>query len=204
LRTSHRDDVRIGRPRRAVLLIGLPGAGKSTLTNALVTTYGCASLSPGEWLRRRAQSGAPQVAARLRHGLPMDKQQSEMFIDLALTRIRHHDCSVVMDGFPRTTAQVGWLRDSLKDQADVPRPVGVYLRIPAVVALNRLGRRSRRSGEEHLRPEARLTVEAAPLSACHAALRQEWPVLELDGCRAVDDLAASTALWLAELGPKGQ
>jgi adenylate kinase family enzyme len=54
-------------------VLGLPGAGKSTLSEALAVEACCRCLSAGQWLRDRMAAGDSAVGEQLRMSATMDK-----------------------------------------------------------------------------------------------------------------------------------
>ncbi|HEY1401773.1 MAG TPA: adenylate kinase [Terriglobales bacterium] len=94
-----------------VILLGPPGAGKGTQAKQIVDRYGVLQISTGDLLRdhvgRGTELGLKAKAIMARGELVPD----ELMYGIVATRLREADCQrgYVLDGFPRTAAQAGWL-----------------------------------------------------------------------------------------------
>jgi adenylate kinase len=94
-----------------VVLLGPPGAGKGTQSKRIMEHYGIPQVSTGDLLRenvaRGTELGIAAKAVMARGELVSD--------DLVCTMVRERlvqpDCErgYILDGFPRTAAQAGWL-----------------------------------------------------------------------------------------------
>src|SRR5271170_7124743 len=94
-----------------VILLGPPGAGKGTQARQIVDRYGVPQISTGDLLRdnvaRGTELGIEAKAIMARGELVPD----ELMYGIVADRLREPDCvrGFVLDGFPRTAAQAGWL-----------------------------------------------------------------------------------------------
>ena len=94
-----------------VILLGPPGAGKGTQSRQIVEHYGVPQISTGDLLRdhvaRGTALGLEAKAIMTRGELVPD----ELMYGIVADRLREVDwrCGFVLDGFPRTAAQAGWL-----------------------------------------------------------------------------------------------
>jgi adenylate kinase len=94
-----------------VILLGPPGAGKGTQARQIVERYGIPQISTGELLRDHVARG---TSLGLEAKAIMDRGElvpDELIYGIAANRLREPDCrrGFVLDGFPRTAAQAGWL-----------------------------------------------------------------------------------------------
>jgi adenylate kinase len=101
-----------------VILLGPPGAGKGTQARQIVERYEIPQISTGELLREHVARGTSLgVEARA----IMDRGElvpDELMYGIVAGRLREPDCrrGFVLDGFPRTAAQAGWLDAFLRKE----------------------------------------------------------------------------------------
>jgi adenylate kinase len=94
-----------------IVLIGPPGAGKGTQAQRIAEQYGIPQISTGDLLRGHVRNGtglgllAKDIMAR------GELVPDELLYDMVAQRLREQDCErgFILDGFPRTPAQAGWL-----------------------------------------------------------------------------------------------
>ncbi|MGH9599961.1 MAG: adenylate kinase [Terracidiphilus sp.] len=126
-----------------ILLMGAPGVGKGTQAKELVKLWGIPQISTGDLLRANVAEGTSlgQVAKEVmaRGELVPDSLVEEM----AEVRLQQPDTAngYILDGFPRTLGQAGWLDGRLAAQS---RPVvAVNIRVEYNQLLRRItGRRN--------------------------------------------------------------
>jgi adenylate kinase len=132
-----------------VILLGPPGAGKGTQAKRLVERYGIPQISTGDLLRDNVQRGT--ALGREAKSI-MDRGElvpDELMYGMVASRLREADCrpGYVLDGFPRTAAQAGWLdaflEKELGENSQPCPPVVIQLLVDYTQLLQRLtGRRS--------------------------------------------------------------
>jgi adenylate kinase len=141
---SARHDWNIG----PVILLGPPGAGKGTQARQIVERYCISHISTGELLRdhvaRKTDLGREAKAIMDRGDLVPD----ELMYGIVAGRLREPDCrrGFILDGFPRTAAQAGWLdaflRKEFFDKTSPCAPIVIQLAVDYNQLLLRLtGRR---------------------------------------------------------------
>ena len=118
-----------------VVLLGPPGAGKGTQAKRIKEHYGIPHISTGDLLRetvaRGTELGMIAKAVMARGELVSD----DLVCNMVRGRLIQSDCvrGYVLDGFPRTAAQAGWLDALLDDKLfDNSRPTRAW---PIVVSL---------------------------------------------------------------------
>ncbi|MGA8540969.1 MAG: adenylate kinase [Terriglobales bacterium] len=132
-----------------VILLGPPGAGKGTQSKQIAERYGVPQISTGDLLRehvaRGTELGLRAKAIMARGELVPD----DLMYGIVADRLRGADCErgFVLDGFPRTAAQAGWLDAFLEkevfDKSKKCPPVVIQLLVDYTQLLLRLtGRRS--------------------------------------------------------------
>lgn len=94
-----------------IVLVGPPGAGKGTQAKRIAEHYGIPQISTGDLLRQHVKDAtglgllAKDIMAR------GELVPDELLYDMVAQRLREADCNrgFILDGFPRTAAQAGWL-----------------------------------------------------------------------------------------------
>jgi len=100
-----------------VVLLGPPGAGKGTQSKHIMEHYGIPQISTGDLLREHVALGTDlgltAKAVMARGELVSD----DLVCNMVRQRLMLPDCKrgYILDGFPRTAAQAGWL-DALLEQ----------------------------------------------------------------------------------------
>jgi len=133
-----------------VVLLGPPGAGKGTQSKKIVERYGIPQISTGDLLREHVRAGT-DLGRQAK--VVMDRGElvpDDLLYDLVADRLRQPDCryGFILDGFPRTAAQAGWLdafldREVFEKKQEKCPPVVIRLDVDYNQLLQRLaGRRS--------------------------------------------------------------
>ena len=128
-----------------ILLLGAPGVGKGTQAKELVKIWGIPQISTGDLLRGNVAQGTElgRTAKEImgRGELVPDSLVNEM----VAVRLEQPDTAkgYILDGFPRTLPQAGWLDSRLAAQAGVLPVVAVSIKVEYNQLLRRItGRRS--------------------------------------------------------------
>ena len=103
--------VKTARKIGPVVLLGPPGAGKGTQAKRIGEHYGMPQISTGDLLRdhvRRGTALGVEASSIMARG---ELIPDELMYGMVADRLRELDCrqGYVLDGFPRTAAQAGWL-----------------------------------------------------------------------------------------------
>jgi len=101
--------------RRALILLGAPGAGKGTQAREVARIYGVPHLSTGDMFREHVAKGTElgqRAKPIMESGLLVP---DEIVLGMVEERVRRPDCAhgCVLDGFPRTRAQAERLEEIL-------------------------------------------------------------------------------------------
>jgi len=128
-----------------ILLLGAPGVGKGTQAKELVKLWGIPQISTGDLLRANVGQGTSlgRVAKEImgRGELVPDSLVDEM----VAARLQQPDTAngYILDGFPRTLGQAGWLDGRLAKQAQGLPVVAVSIQVDYNQLLRRItGRRN--------------------------------------------------------------
>ena len=120
-----------------MILLGPPGAGKGTQARQIVERYGIPQISTGELLRdhvaRQTDLGRKAKAIMDRGDLVPD----DLMYGIVADRLRQPDCrrGFILDGFPRTAAQAGWLDAFLRKEFFDNQLSGTGVCAPIVIQL---------------------------------------------------------------------
>jgi adenylate kinase len=132
-----------------IVLLGAPGAGKSTQGRLLSQATGAPYISSGDLARQFEHNQDALVVAR------GDLLPDEVIAELVFNRLQQPDAAhdAILDGFPRTLNQVRTLDDWLQAHGHPP-PTVLYLDLPAIEARMRLGQRRQAEQRADDRTEA--------------------------------------------------
>jgi adenylate kinase len=134
-----------------IVLLGSPGAGKGTQAKRIAARYGIPQISTGDLLRENVQRST-ELGVQARDVMARGELVSDSLVcDMVKDRLRQQDCErgFILDGFPRTPAQAGWLDAFLeheffdKSRAGKCRPIVILIDVDYNQLLLRLtGRRT--------------------------------------------------------------
>ena len=119
-----------------IVLLGPPGAGKGTQAKRIMERYSIPQVSTGDLLRQNVAQGTElgqQAKAVMAEGALVS---DDLVCGMVRERLSQPDCKrgYVLDGFPRTAAQAGWLDALLDDKLfDNSRPTRAW---PIVIRID--------------------------------------------------------------------
>jgi adenylate kinase len=129
---------------RAIVLLGLPGAGKGTLARKLAATFGMHHVDMGQLLRNRAKRG-DRIGRRIHR---LQARGDMVPKELVLETLNEHlarlstDRMLILDGFPRTTGQLAATEDG---RVPIKIERAIWLDVPRPIAESRLRERAAHS-----------------------------------------------------------
>jgi len=118
-----------------VVLLGPPGAGKGTQAKRIMQRYGIPQISTGDLLRENVAHGTALGLAAKAVMARGELVSDDLVCTMVRERLLQPDCQrgYVLDGFPRTAAQAGWLDALLERELfDNTRPTRAW---PIVIRL---------------------------------------------------------------------
>jgi adenylate kinase len=119
-----------------VVLLGPPGAGKGTQSKRIMERYGIPQISTGDILRYNVAQGTELGIAAKAVMARGELVSDDLVCEMVRHRLRQPDCKrgYVLDGFPRTASQAGWLDALLDDKLfDNSRPTRAW---PIVILMD--------------------------------------------------------------------
>lgn len=101
----------------AFIIIGAPGSGKGTHSEAIKNRYGVAHISTGEMLRENVKKGSELGKKANEYMKKGELVPDEIIIGMVANRIKEDDClnGFLLDGFPRTVEQANAIDKLLED-----------------------------------------------------------------------------------------
>ena len=122
-----------------VLLFGPPGCGKGTQAAAIAQRFHIPAISTGEMFRAECRAGTDlgRLACSI---LKSGGLVGDAIVDkIVAARIQQPDCAAgfLLDGYPRTLEQAAFL-DSLVQKLGLPKPIAIFLDVPAQVLVSRI------------------------------------------------------------------
>ncbi len=101
-----------------VVLLGPPGAGKGTQSKRIMERYEIPQVSTGDILRCNVADGTELGEAAKAVMARGELVSDDLVCEMVRRRLKQPDCKrgYILDGFPRTAAQAGWLDALLDDK----------------------------------------------------------------------------------------
>jgi adenylate kinase len=177
-----------------LIILGPPGAGKGTQAARLAERHGIPAISTGDIFRSNIKNGTElgrQVQALLASGAYVPDEITNAIVR---DRLQQPDAArgFLLDGYPRTKAQVAELDSMLEAQG---RRIDAVLELTADVdeVVQRLMKRAETEGrvddtEDVIRHRQQVYVnETAPLADLY---REHGVLRQVDGMGNVDEVAA--------------
>ena len=187
-----------------LLLIGPPGAGKGTQAAILAQTFNIPAISTGDIFRENVRNET-ELGKRAKEFMDRgDNVPDSLTNELVADRIGQADCAAgfLLDGFPRTTAQVDALNGMLAEQGTALDAV-VELVADVEIVVERIKKRAIEQGrtdDDESVVRHRLEVyreQTAPLIDLYG---QTGLLVSVDGIGAIDEVTVRIMDKLANRG----
>ena len=180
---------------RTLLVLGPPGSGKDTQTEALSRRYGYYVLETGDLFRSASDQNTPfgrRIRSIIRRG---DLVPAALVNDLIDQEIARHlptieEKGLLLNGYPRLAEEVTHL-EVLLDRFRLRPLLALFLSVEEEELVGRLTTRARREGREDDTPEVirhRLRVfreETAPILDFY---RKRGELVEIDGNPPIEEV----------------
>jgi adenylate kinase len=177
-----------------LLIMGPPGSGKGTQAELVAEYFGVPAISTGNIFRANVSEGTPLGIEAKRYMDAGDYVPDEVTNNMVRDRLSQADAvaGFLLDGYPRTTAQVEFLDSVLAEQnASLEHAIELVVDEDEIVA--RLLKRAADEGrtddsEEVIRNRLRVYNEqTAPLTALYA---ERGLLVRVDGTGPIEEVAA--------------
>lgn len=165
-----------------ILIMGMPGAGKSVQSDLIQSRLGFHWLSTGQLFR---ETNDPEIKAIMESGGLVDDAMTARMVGDKLKEIGY-DSTFLLDGYPRTVDQAQWLL-SHADEINKHIKLVLYLRVSGDTAMERLGSRGRADDTESSIAQRRREAEKI-LPTIDYLRKNGVPVEEIDANGTVDDI----------------
>lgn len=175
-----------------LIIMGPPGAGKGTQATFIAEKYGIPAISTGDIFRANVSAGTPLGLEAKRYMDAGEYVPDEVTNSMVRNRIAEDDAATgfLLDGYPRTVAQVAELDGMLTD-AGVALDAAVVLTVDAEAIVQRLLHRATVENraddtEEVIRRRQEVYGEqTAPLIGVY---RERGLLVEVDGMGEVNEV----------------
>ena len=190
-----------------MVLLGPPGAGKGTQAARIAERLGVPAISTGDIFRANV-AGATELGTQAKAYMDKGEYVPDSITNaMVADRIAQADCETgfLLDGYPRTTAQVGELDSMLKDSG-LALDVVVEITADAEAVVARLLKRAGEQGRaDDTEPVIRRRLEVyaestAPLADLYA---ERDLLVQVDGMGEIDVVTDRIMEALAARGITG-
>lgn len=170
-----------------IVVLGLAGAGKSTLAAGLEQRLGCRRLSIGDLLRANMHG---EEAKRMLAGELIEDKKWLPLLDKELQKLKNTE--FILDGSPRTLTQAKWLVDKIKKYRLAP-PIVVHLNASKDIVKKRLLARGRPDDHESAIAERFAEYEDKIMPILDFLRSENFRIIDINGEQSpetVEDEAA--------------
>lgn len=166
-----------------IILMGLAGSGKSTQGKILAEELDGVWLSAGQVLRDT--DDAEIHAIQERGDLVPDSITIPLVFE-AIQKIKESEKPIILDGFPRNTAQAKWMADNLATEIEAV----IWIEVPKDELIERIKARGRADDQtiEAVRERFRL-VEQNICSICAILQEKKVKITKISGLGTVEEVS---------------
>ena len=184
-----------------LLLIGPPGAGKGTQATRLGEHFGIPAISTGDIFRENVKNETELGKKAKSYMDAGENVPDSLTNDLVQDRLSQADCAdgFLLDGYPRTAAQVDALEDMLAAQS-TRLDAAIELVADVEVVVDRLRQRSidqGRSDDSEDVVRHRLEVYAEQTAPLIEVFQQRGLLVAVDGIGPIDEITKRIVARLA-------
>ncbi len=166
-----------------IIFVGVPGSGKSSQGRMLADKLGFPWLSTGEFLRMLVSG---ERRKQMVQGKLFDDQEMITLVQKIFHLIDTDD-EFVLDGFPRTPAQVDWLLSQVK-HGQLKVTAVVHLNISEEDVLSRLLKRGRQDDTVSAIKERFKEYDRGVRPALDHFRKMKIPVHDIDGSKNPEEV----------------
>lgn len=174
-----------------IILMGLPGSGKSTQGQILAKEMGREWLSAGQVLR---DSG--QFQEILDRGELVDNAVVIRLMAEAMARIMRGGENLIVDGFPRDDEQAEWMAGNIATEVEVV----LKIEVPKAELLQRIALRQRSDDTEEAVKQRMKIIEQNIYSVCEILALKGVKTLTIDGVGSIEEVTERMRTQLREAG----
>ena len=187
-----------------LLLIGPPGAGKGTQAERLGAHFGIPAISTGDIFRENVKNETELGRKAKSYMDAGENVPDSLTNDLVQDRLKQDDCAegFLLDGYPRTAAQVDALEGMLTAQS-TKLDAAVELVADVEVVVNRLRQRAidqGRSDDSEDVVRHRLSVYAEQTAPLIEVFQQRGLLVTVDGIGPIDEITDRIVARLTAAG----
>ena len=175
-----------------LIIMGPPGAGKGTQASRIAERYSIPAISTGDIFRRNLAEGTPLGQQARTYMDAGEYVPDEVTNNMVADRLGQVDAAQgwLLDGYPRTLAQVGALADILADSGTALDAV-VELVVDSEVVIDRLLKRAEIEGRADDNADTirrRMEIYLAETAPLTDAYSERGLLRQVDGMGTVDEV----------------